>query len=106
RNITATRSAYGLNKVQVDSNYNYSPTVSKTEIQGPTLQAQANQQTLANVRLLDPAVALTNTFDKLQGERSYYQFNELDLDRYALPADSATGSTSSQTKSLTATIAS
>jgi uncharacterized membrane protein (UPF0182 family) len=99
-NINATRASYGLNQVTVAKNYTYSPTVTKAEIQGNTPQAQANQQTLANVRLLDPAVQLKNTFDKYQALRSYYQFNDLDLDRYMLP-DPTTGKTQE-----TATIAS
>jgi uncharacterized membrane protein (UPF0182 family) len=101
RNINATRTAYGLDKVQVDQSYNYTPTVSKTEIQGNSLQAQANQQTIANVRLLDPAVQLANTFDKYQALRSYYQFNDLNLDRYPMTTDPASSS-----QQLVATIAS
>ncbi len=65
--------------------YNYSPTVTAAQIQGNSPQAVANQQTLANVRLLDPAVQLANTFDKYQGQYSYYNFNNLALDRYQLP---------------------
>jgi uncharacterized membrane protein (UPF0182 family) len=84
RNIDATRAAYNLTNVKTDSNYSYNPTVSSSEVQGVTPQALVNQQTLANVRLLDPAVNLLNTFDKYQGLRSYYSFNDLDLDRYSL----------------------
>ena len=99
RNIDATRTAYNLTNVKVDNNYSYSPTVTAAQIQGNTPQAVVNQQTLANVRLLDPAVNLLNTFDKYQGLRSYYSFNDLDLDRY--PLDGPTGQTQ-----MTATIAS
>ena len=99
RNIDATRTAYNLTNVKVDSNYDYSPTVTTAQIRGNTPQAGVNQQTLANVRLLDPAVNLLNTFDKYQGLRSYYSFNDLDLDRY--PLDGSTGQTQ-----MTATIAS
>jgi uncharacterized protein len=102
RNINATRAAYGLEEVQVDSGYQYSATVSQSQIQASTAQALANQQTLANVRLLDPAVQLKNTFDKYQALRQYYGFNDLDLDRYVLP--DPTGQ--SQSSQLTATIAS
>lgn len=104
RNINATRAAYGLNKVQVADNYTYSPTVTTSEISGSSSeqspQEQANQQTIANVRLLDPSVNLSNTFDKYQAQRAYYQFNDLDLDRYLLDT---TGSGNPQ---LTATVAS
>jgi uncharacterized protein len=99
RNIDATRAAYGLNSVQVDSQYQYQPTVTQSQIAGTSEQAQANQQTLANVRLLDPAVQLKNTFDKYQALRQYFEFNDLDLDRYDL-------TTNSKTPTETATIAS
>ncbi len=109
RNIKATQDAYGLNNVQIDSQsakspeqvYNYSQTITSAQVQGNSAQALANQQTLANVRLLDPAVQLTNTFDKYQGQYSYYNFNSLALDRYQLPDPGSP--TSSQE---TATIAS
>ncbi len=108
RNIDATRAAYNLQNVQVYSSssknpqqlYNYSPTVTTSQIQGTSPTAVANQQTLSNVRLLDPAVQLANTFDKYQALRSYYQFNELDLDRYQMDAPG------SNTQQLVATIAS
>jgi hypothetical protein len=90
RNINATRAAYGLSNVQVDTSYQYTPTVTDAEIGNPsalgqTAQEQANQETLANVRLLDPAVSLLNTFDKYQALRSYYSFSGLNLDRYTMP---------------------
>lgn len=84
-NIAATRAAYGLTNVVTPTDYKYSPTVSQSEIAGNTPQAQINQQTLANVRLLDPAVNLLNSFNKLQSQRGFYSFNDLDLDRYDLP---------------------
>ncbi|HET6965709.1 MAG TPA: UPF0182 family protein [Acidimicrobiales bacterium] len=84
RNILATRTAYGLDNVSTPSGYRYSPTLTGAEVQGNSPQAQVNQQTLANVRLLDPAVNLNNTFNKYQALRSYYSFNDLDLDRYNL----------------------
>jgi uncharacterized membrane protein (UPF0182 family) len=109
RNISATRDAFGINQVMVNSPsatnrdqvYNYSPTVTSAQIQGNSPQAVANQQTLANVRMLDPAVQLTNTFDKYQGQYSYYNFNDLAQDRYQLPDPSSPNSTQE-----TATIAS
>ncbi|MGH9055671.1 MAG: UPF0182 family protein [Acidimicrobiales bacterium] len=84
RNIDATSAAYGLDKVQVNTSYQYSQTVSASQIQGSGPQQEANKQTLANVRLLDPAVNLKNTFDKYQAIRQYYSFNDLDLDRYVM----------------------
>jgi uncharacterized protein len=117
RNIEATQTAYGLlsspkfggSSVQVDpacstsssspaNCYQYLPTVTKAEIQGPSSGAAAAQQTIANVRLLDPAVDLVNTFNQYQKVSRYYQFNDLDLDRYVLDT--------SGTPEMTATIAS
>jgi uncharacterized membrane protein (UPF0182 family) len=100
RNINATRAAYGLENVKVDQQFSYSPTVTQTEIQGNSLQETANQSTLANVRLLDPSVNLKNTFDKYQAQKSYYEFNDLDLDRYVLDP------TGSGNPTLTATVTS
>jgi uncharacterized protein len=103
RNIDATQAAYGLIpnvNVHVDSNYAYSPTVTASQIQGDSPAAAVNQQTLANVRLLDPAVNLLNTFDKYQALRSYYSFNDLDLDRYPLDVNG------DGTTQMTATVAS
>ena len=99
RNISATRAAYGLDNVRPDPSYRYSPTVTTSQVSGPGVEAAANRQTLANVRLLDPSVNLLNTFDKYQGQRSYYQFNDLSLDRYTM--DSAGGK-----PQVTATVAS
>ena len=82
RNIDATLGAYNLTKVKSPSSYQYSPTLTAPEVQGTSAQAQVNQQTISNVRLLDPAVNLLNTFNKYQGLRSYYGFSGLDLDRY------------------------
>ena len=87
RNIQATLKAYGLKNVTAPTNYNYSPTLSAQEVQGTSAQARVNQQTIANVRLLDPAVNLLNTFNKIQSQRSYYSFNDLDLDRYNLSSN-------------------
>jgi uncharacterized membrane protein (UPF0182 family) len=84
RNIEATRAAYGLTNVISPKGYSYSNTVTKSEVQGSSTQAQINQQTIANVRLLDPAVNLLNSFNKYQALRQYYSFNGLDLDRYDL----------------------
>ena len=99
RNIDATRAAFNLKNVKTDGNYNYSPTVTQAEIAGTTPQQLANQHTLGNVRLLDPSVNLKNTFDKYQAQRAYYQFNDLDLDRYVLNPGGAAA------PQLTATVA-
>jgi len=85
RNIDATRAAYGLDQVKVDTGYQYQPTVTTSQIQGDTQQAMDDQATLANVRLMDPGVTnLLNTFNKYQALRSYYSFNSLSPDRYVM----------------------
>ena len=84
RNIQATQAAYGLGKDKVVNpvGYTFSSTIAQSEVKGNSPQAQVNQQTIANVRLLDPAVNLLNSFNKFQSQRGYYSFNDLDLDRY------------------------
>lgn len=87
RNIQFTQQAYGLNNVKVDTTYSYVPTLATSEIQGTDQQQQVNQQTISNVRLLDPQVDLINAFNKYQALRSYYSFNQLSEDRYDLSAN-------------------
>jgi uncharacterized protein len=98
RNIDATRTAYGLDRVVTPNNYNYKPLLSPSEIQGTSPTALVNQRTIANVRLLDPAVNLLNTFNRLQSQRAYYSFNDLNLDRYIY-----TGPNGAQQETATAT---
>jgi hypothetical protein len=46
---------------------------------------QANAQTIRNIRLWDPFPAITPmTFSQIQSIRGYYQFRDVDLDRYPL----------------------
>ncbi|MBO0729760.1 MAG: UPF0182 family protein [Acidimicrobiaceae bacterium] len=103
RNINATLQAYGLDNVQTQP-FAGSASIQASQITGNSPSEIANQQTLANVRLLDPSVDLLNTFDKYQAFRTYYQFNSLSLDRYPMPA-SVTGGSSNNSQ-LTATISS
>jgi uncharacterized membrane protein (UPF0182 family) len=75
RNISATRDAFNLNHV-VQKPFEGVSTVDKTTI-------DTNAQTLANIRLWDPDPQISQqTFQKLQGLRSYYVFNSLGVDRY------------------------
>ncbi len=95
RNITATRMAYGINNVKVTQDYTGNAPITTSEVSGSSPEAQANKETLANVRLLDPS-QLLNTFDKYQALRNYYQFTSLGVDRYQI------GSTGKLTQTLTA----
>lgn len=73
RNISATRAAMGIDNV-ASSNYAASANLTASQL-------SANSDTLANVRLWDPTQTQP-TYDKLQDIRSYYQFNDLAVDRY------------------------
>jgi uncharacterized protein len=84
RNITATRAAYGLNNVKTVENFSsQNSTISPSDVEGNSAQAQINQQTLSNVQLLDPN-QVTSTFNNLQKLRPFYSLNNLSVDRYDL----------------------
>lgn len=74
RNLTATRTAYGLNNVQVQE---------YKAIDNPSQATFAkDSDTLSNIRLLDPSL-VSPTFQNLQQIRGFYAFPEtLDIDRY------------------------
>ena len=73
RNIAATRSSFGLADVEVHG-YDYEEALSSDAV-------EANTATLRNIRLLDPAV-VTRSFNSLQAKAGYYEFSDLDVDRY------------------------
>lgn len=73
RNIKATRFALGMNKI-AQQPFDYSSTIT-----GSTLLTDA--PSLAAARLWD-SVTPVQTYNKLQDIRSYYQFNQLSVDRY------------------------
>ncbi len=77
RNITATRDAYNLNHVSVQK-FPASTTISPS-------QAVINADTIDNIRQWDPDPSISlQTFQRLQGIKSYYSFPSLGVDRYAL----------------------
>jgi uncharacterized membrane protein (UPF0182 family) len=76
RNIDATRSAYGLDNVEVND---YQATLTAS-----AGQLADDAATIANIRLMDPNV-LSATFRQLQQIKPYYAFPEsLDFDRYTI----------------------
>ncbi|WP_131784944.1 UPF0182 family membrane protein [Protofrankia symbiont of Coriaria ruscifolia] len=76
RNIAATRSAYGIDRIRPQA-YDAANTPDTTEL-------GADSATLSNARLLDPNV-LSPTYDQLQQIRGYYGFPaSLDIDRYTV----------------------
>lgn len=75
RNIAATRTAFGLDKIQVSS----------PDVQ-PDLTTQAiadNSNTISNIRLWDPSL-LKLDYEQLQRIKQYYEFQDVDVDRYSL----------------------
>ena len=77
RNIAGTRKAFGLDKVSVQ-NYPADPAVTAADI------AQ-NSATVQNIRLWRPKI-LEQNFLSLQRIRQYYDFNDVDVDRYVIDA--------------------
>jgi uncharacterized membrane protein (UPF0182 family) len=85
RNIAATRSAFGLANVQVRE---FSEKVDADGNAIPLTAADIanNRDTIDNVRLWDPAV-LRVTYRQLQELRTFYKFEDVDVDRYAIGGD-------------------
>lgn len=76
RNITMTRSAYGLEQIAVSA---YNATTNAA-----TGALAKDAQTAANIRLLDPNL-ISSAFSQLEQYRPYYQFPKtLDVDRYTI----------------------
>jgi uncharacterized membrane protein (UPF0182 family) len=77
RNIKATKAAFGLRDVQtIDF-------AADNNVTSATLTA--NSATIENVRLWDPAPeVLGATYNRLQQIRNFYQFNDVDVDRYVV----------------------
>ncbi len=78
RNITATRQAHGLDRIEV-SNTSVASEVTAEDV-------SANQPTIDNVRLWDPAI-LQVTYDTLQRIQPYYEFEDVDVDRYEIDGE-------------------
>ncbi|HUY17053.1 MAG TPA: UPF0182 family protein [Acidimicrobiales bacterium] len=75
RNITATRAAFGLDKVQ-DHTFAGSTSITQSQI-------KANMATLNNIRLWDPSNKISlETVNRRQSIRSYYNYTTLSVDRY------------------------
>ena len=81
RNIEFTRSAFGLDKVMSR------PFTAATDLTAAGVVA--NRDTLDNVRLWGPSV-VQQTYKQLQELRPYYDFHDVDIDRYAFGSTVAT----------------
>ncbi|MGQ0521566.1 MAG: UPF0182 family membrane protein [Actinomycetota bacterium] len=75
RNIEATRVAFGIDEVE-ETRFDYDEDLTAEGL-------SQNAETIRNVRLWDPRYVAT-TFQKLQEIRSYYKFNDVDIDRYTV----------------------
>ena len=82
RDIAFTRKAFGLAAVEVRA-YEPSATLDMAAI-------EANRDTINNIRLWDWQ-PLKQTFRQLQQIRSYYTFEDVDVDRYQVGDEPATG---------------
>ncbi|GAC1314473.1 MAG: UPF0182 family protein [Acidimicrobiales bacterium] len=79
RNIDATRAALNMTKVSVTDK----PFAADANLTAQALQD--NTQTVRNIRLWDPNASITPaTYSQLQAIRGYYQFYNVNVDRYPL----------------------
>lgn len=75
RNIASTREAFGLDEIEI-----------RPFPAAETLTAQDvvdNRDTLENVRLWDPSI-VRQSYQQLQAIRPYYDFADVDIDRYSV----------------------
>ncbi len=77
-NIELTRAAYGLEAIQRED-YPVDNELERADI-------EANLPTIRNIRLWDYR-PLLSTYKQLQEIRPYYQFRDVDVDRYVLDGD-------------------
>src|SRR6185295_14950017 len=75
QNIEWTRRGFGLDKVE-ERTFDAEPTVAAVKIND-------NQETLDNIRLWDWR-ALQATLKQIQQIRTYYEFPDVDVDRYLI----------------------
>jgi uncharacterized protein len=78
-NIEATRKAFGLDTI----------TEQQRKVSGPLTaqQLQDNQTTTSNIRLWRAIPILLENFQSLQRIRQYYDFGDVDVDRYPIGAN-------------------
>jgi uncharacterized protein len=78
RNIAGTRVAFGLDDIRIEPRP-FEPSVSAEDV-------DANGATISNIRLWRPSV-LKENFQSTQRIRQYYDFNDVDVDRYELDGE-------------------
>jgi hypothetical protein len=77
-NIAATRSAFGLDGIDIEE-FPVAPQVTTRDI-------SANESLVANIRLWRPEV-LKRNLESLQRIKPYYEFNDVDVDRYVIDGE-------------------
>ena len=75
RNIAGTREAFALDRVEVR------PFEAATDL--TMAEIRENPLTVDNIRVWDTAPLLT-TYSQIQEIRTYYEFNDVDIDRYVI----------------------
>ena len=80
RNLQLTRFAYGIDEDHVT----YEPFAAAGQL-GPA-EVAANAKTLESIRLWDPAT-LQTVYDQIQTFRPFYDFSDVDTDRYAIDGE-------------------
>ena len=75
RNIAMTRKAFGLNDV-VGKSFPAAENLTANDV-------VADKQTLQNIRLWDPTI-VAQSYSQLQSIRPYYEFPNVDVDRYVI----------------------
>jgi uncharacterized membrane protein (UPF0182 family) len=77
RNIDATQRAFNIEGVNPEP-YNYTNDLNAQQL-------DQNAETIRNIRLWDPSLPdINNTYQRLQEIRGYYQFQDIDVDRYTI----------------------
>lgn len=77
-NIEYTREAFGLSRIEEQ--------LFPAEDLPTSEDFAANEATINNIRLWDPR-PLKDTYNQLQSIRLYYDFNDVDIDRYTIDGD-------------------
>lgn len=77
-NIEATRAAFRLDAIE-SRTAPLSGTVSQDDV-------EANEQTIRNIRLWRPSILIDN-YAALQRIRAYYDFHDIDVDRYTIEGE-------------------
>lgn len=78
-NLEATRRAFDIEEIDTPPEQTYEPTVLASDL-------EPNRTTIENIRLWRPEI-LESNFEALQRFRSYYEFRDVDVDRYELDGE-------------------